>query len=229
MLKIKILSFCLLLCLASIMSCKPKNILMSQHFKILGNFSVKFSLVANNFNIPSYREPELELFYQSFLTSAAAASVNISADSIKGLKSIQYVNTHDDITVSGETAAVCVTRAAKSTGFLDQNVVVWKEIQVHKDIKDSYGKEPAKFKAIIYHELAHCLLNIGHYEKEKSIMNSVMDMNDQEFFTNLDTYISKLFNPTFLDNVEKNPSAEQVRTYNWEPSIAAMRHVASSL
>lgn len=53
-------------------------------------------------------------------------------------------------------------------------------------------KGRALMEVVMYHELGHCLLNLGHHEDETDIMNPYV-MTYYEFSTKKEHYVSKMF------------------------------------
>lgn len=228
--RIRVSIGCALVAAGALAGCKNKPVLISKNLKIAGNFSVKFSLVNPDFKIPREMDPGLTKFLDYFLARAKDNGQTIRAESLKGLTSIHYVNALEQDADGPPKAAVCRTHVARYNNSAGTETLVWKEIEVRRDIANQFGLESKGFLAIMVHEMFHCLMDKDHYTLGKAIMNPVLNLKDMEFIDNLETkYMKDLFDPVIMAKIADTPRAEEVKKENFNPTTISLQKIINNV
>ena len=112
-------------------------------------------------------DERLEAYYDEFMQDADR--LNIDMSKFKTIDSMSIVEDfEDDPEVSEEAIGICILTPASRT-------IEIKASTMDDDI----------LKAIVYHELGHCVLNLGHHDgDELNIMNSMTSWGIYEDWDN---------------------------------------------
>jgi hypothetical protein len=105
---------------------------------------------------PNVFDPTLHPFVGEFITDAIAADVYVDPLRVKGLGSITF-----GATGSATSIGVCRT-SVYPDGVISLEIVI--------DPVYFMQVDHCTQKALMYHELGHCLLGLGHSTSEDSVM-----------------------------------------------------------
>lgn len=122
----------------------------------------------------SYIEPEYEVYVQEFMNDAAAFGIRLDASRLT------IVNETMNKEGSVRTLGVC---------SIDSNNNL--RISMNKELFDSKTPELREF--VMFHELAHCLVHMPHFDKDIDIMNTYVNNAFPVFINDKKTLKNKVF------------------------------------
>jgi hypothetical protein len=124
----------------------------------------------------SYLTDYVKHFYGLCVQTTAA---NRCEENLRKLKSIKFVDGFDDQTdPNGSVAGVCWwTRSSR-------------RVEIKKNIAKTGSMQE---RGLIFHELGHCLLDLGHANPESKMMMSPYLFDEKTYVTNWDRLQKELF------------------------------------
>ena len=141
---------------------------------------------------PATVDSELYSLYEEFYIRLAIARLPARAK----IRSMYYVDSIDPMGAAEEdqtffTAGVCSTYQALAEPALDAFLGRGPHLYTYRVITISRATTPDRLKAVVFHELAHCILDLLHSCEATDIMYPVPpEYSDAAFERMLDTYES---------------------------------------
>lgn len=140
---------------------------------------------------PAAVDPKLYPLYSEFYVRLALANVPTRAQ----IRSMYYVDSLEDMGVAVEdsryfTAGVCTIMESLAEPALDKVLGVrGPHLYTIRVIRISRKTSPERLKAIVFHELAHCTLDLCHSRDPDDLMYPVPpEYSDEAFARMLEVY-----------------------------------------
>lgn len=135
---------------------------------------------------PTAVEPDLRPYYDAF----TASSSQLGGVLHSGLVDVEWADTLDsgDVPQGDHTIGLC-----SYYQYSDGSVA--SHVQILRQPSDGIDWDTIQLETVVYHELGHCLLGLGHTPDDShQIMEPVAIMDDDEIISNWNDLVKYEFN-----------------------------------
>lgn len=133
--------------------------------------------------------PILQPYISEYLDSASLFKVDTSL--VDKLRIVEFGTTATD--QDQDVVGVCNTYTRSDT-----NALAYTKITISTEYEDQSARDatPNLFKALLYHELTHCILLRGHEPQDPEVIMSPILSNDAFYERNWTQLVNELFTGT---------------------------------